>query len=429
MNPSPQRDPASLRRTIDSLTGELLAVYEELAVMYSMSAQFVRLSTDEQIENAALQQAMDVLRAECGWVAHWNGDAIRVLSSSSQHIDPRVAEKVTQAMMGSVRRHSGHLLSHDVGRDCRLRLPGAPLRFLASSLSTGLTSSGYLCLGRRRGNIFNSTDQKLLSSVASLTGIALENLRLQRSEAERQRLENELELARRIQQALLPHDLSRIDFLAANGVSLPCHEVGGDYMDLLSIDPDRSLAVIADVSGKGPAAALQAAMVQGIVHALCRQTFELPSLMASMNQCILARAIDGKFVTAILATISRSGRVQYVNGGHNAALWIPARGSVVQLTEGGPLLGFLEHARYPEETIQLARGDVLLLYTDGITDSDNAKEEPFGEDRLLDWASQQCGRSAAEVQESLLAAIATFCEGHPQADDLTFLALQYRGEH
>jgi serine phosphatase RsbU (regulator of sigma subunit) len=429
MNPSPQPDPEPWRRTIESLTGELLTVYEELALLYSIAGQFGRLTTEDQIIEAAVREAVDVLRADCGWVVLGQEGRLRVPASACVRIDPAVAEEISEEVLRPCgRRHSGHLLAHDLVCEYHVNPSAGPARMLAGPLTTGTASHGHLCLGRRRtGAIFTSADQKLATSVASLTAVTLENLRLQRAELERQRMESELELARRIQRALLPRDFSTADFLDASGVSLPCFEIGGDYFDLLSNDPDRSLAVIADVSGKGPAAALQAAMLQGIVHALSKQSLDLPSLLAKANECVCARAIDGKFVTAFLVTVDRSGLMRYANGGHNPALWITAGGSVSLLREGGPLLGFLRDARFRESSIQMSPQDLLVLYTDGVTDAEDANSEPFGEERLLEWASRQGGRPCAEVHESLLAAVTDFAGSRHQADDLTFLVLQYLG--
>jgi phosphoserine phosphatase RsbU/P len=117
---------------------------------------------------------------------------------------------------------------------------------------------------------------------------------------------------------------------------------------------------------------------------------------------------------------------QYTNGGHNPPLWIQKNGNVTELMEAGLLLGFRHAATYPEGSVQLAPGDLLFLYTDGVTDSVNEKEETFGMNRLLDWADRRAGRSPAEVKESLIDTVGLFCGKSRQADDLTVLVVQYR---
>jgi sigma-B regulation protein RsbU (phosphoserine phosphatase) len=287
---------------------------------------------------------------------------------------------------------------------------------------------GYICLGRREeGRCFTSADQKLIISVARQTAAVLENVRLQRSEWEKQRMANELKLARKIQDSLHPQDFSFADFLCATGISEPCQEIGGDYFDFFPLNPDRALLVIADVTGKGPPAALQASMIQGIVHGVSCQRPEPSSLMSTLNECVLRRALEGNNVSVFLATLDDSGRLQYTNGGHNPPLWIQVNGQVTELSEGGLLLGFLKSAEYTQNSIQLSPGDLLLLYTDGVTDAEDPHGNPFGAARLLNWACRQAGRSPAEVKESLVSEVSQFCRGTRQADDLTVLVVQYTG--
>jgi sigma-B regulation protein RsbU (phosphoserine phosphatase) len=149
-------------------------------------------------------------------------------------------------------------------------------------------------------------------------------------------------------------DLSCGDFLQASGVSVPCYEIGGDYFDLVSLDRALCLLAIADVSGKGPPAALRATMVHGIIHAAARHSKELPVLMRTANQCLRARGGDNCFVTAFLATLDSRGWLRYSNAGHNPALWIQSDGCVTELAEGALPLGLMDNVSYPEAVLQLA---------------------------------------------------------------------------
>jgi sigma-B regulation protein RsbU (phosphoserine phosphatase) len=264
--------------------------------------------------------------------------------------------------------------------------------------------------------------------VASLTAVALDNVRLRRSELEKARLEYELELARGVQQGLLPRgDFASCDFLQARGVSLPCYEVGGDYFDLLRLDADRCLVAMADVSGKGPAAALQAARLQGIVHASSRHGSEVPALMQTINTCIRERAVPANFATAFVAILDAAGCLRFSNGGHLPPLWINAAGEVSQLTEGGLVLGFVENACFRQGERQLAAGDLLVLYTDGVTEAVNPQGEEFGVLRLMEWARLQSARDPERVEQSLIQTVTDFCGGRRQADDLTVLVVRYCG--
>ena len=426
-----RRDAASLQRSVDSLTGELLSVYEELALLHSLSAKIGRLADEDQIAAVALREAMETLHADCGWVVVWDGQQRRVPPGCCEAIEAARAERISAELLEPLHyRGKRQVQWDDFSRDCPWAGPGAPARLLACFLPDAGASLGYLCVGRATGGrVFTSAEQKLIGAVASLAAVSLENVRLRRSELEKVRLEDELRLARTVQQGLLPRDFACSDFLEAQGISVPCYEIGGDYFDLLPIGPDQCLLVMADVSGKGPAAALQATLVQGIVHAVSRNGADLARMMDTISECIRKRAVRGSFATAFLATLDRAGRLVYSNGGHNPPLWIGAGGRVLELREGGPLLGFLENAAYQQCSLTLEPGDLLVLYTDGVTEAANCGGEQFGSERLSAWAARQARRSPEEVQNSLMAAVNDFSGARPQADDLTVLVVRFTGRN
>ena len=427
--PAPQYNVESLRRSVQSLTVELLAVYEELELLYSVGAQIGRLADEDQIAAVALKQAMEILSADCGWVALSDGERLRVPEGCRIGIEVGTMDHINRAVLESLyHRGKREFVSHALNEEYKLGEADVPFRFLASSLALEGNSRGYVCLGRQEtGRVFLSPDQKLINAVALLIAVELENVRLQRSELEKQRLVNELELARTIQQSLLPRDFACNNFLDAAGISEPCYDIGGDFFDLIPINTDLCMLVIADVSGKGPPAALQAAMVQGIVHADSRKGPELSSLMRTLNECILARSVADRFVSAFVATLDSAGRLQYTNGGHTRPLWIQTNGQVMELAEGGPLLGIFDKASYSQGSVQLRSGDLLLLFTDGVTEAEDPQGNQFGTACLLDWARGRAGQSPVEVRDSLLETISQFSQGTRQSDDVTILVVRYTG--
>jgi serine phosphatase RsbU (regulator of sigma subunit) len=425
--PAPKRDLESLRRSVQSLTLELLATYEELELLYSLGAQIGRLADEDQIAAVGLKEAMEILSADCGWVVLLDGENLRVPDNCRKGIAAGTMDLVNRTVLEPLcHRGKRGFMSHALKMEYKLGEEDFPSRFLTSSLEVGGNVCGYVCLGRHEeGSVFLSADQKLINAVAVLMAVELENVRLRRSELEKQRLMHELELARTIQQSLLPGDFSCVDFLDATGVSEPCYEIGGDFFDLIPINNDLCMLVIADVSGKGPSAALQASMVQGIVHAASRNGPELPSLMETLNESLLARSVPDRFVTAFVATVDSSGSLRYSNGGHTRPIWIKTNGRVTELTEGGPLLGMFENAAYPQGAAQLERGDLLLLYTDGVTEAEDPQGTPFGTTYLLDWAHGQAGLSPVEVKDSLLRTVYQFTGGTRQSDDVTIFVARY----
>jgi len=418
----------SLHRSVQSLTAELVSVYEELAVLHSLGPRLSKLDTEESIAAEAVAAALESVESDCGWVAVWDQEQPSVPAQAVRGIDPAAARHITETALAPLHfRAKRAVLSHSWIEDHHLDHPQAPDRFLAAALAAAGHSLGYLCVGRRPGGrMYVSSDQKLLNAVASLVAVEMENVRLRRAELEKARLEAELELARAVQRSLLPRVLACHDFLVADALSIPCQQVGGDYLDLLSAGADDCLLVMADVFGKGPAAALQAQMLQGLVHGAARHTHCVRELLDTINACLRERAAPGSFVTAFVATLHRSGRLHYVNAGHNPPLWIrPA--DVQPLTEGGPLLGALEHPTYQEGVIDLHPGDLLLLYTDGVTEAVNDRGESFGDARVLAWAARQGGGSPTGLPGSLLRAVEEFSGGRPNADDVALLAVRFTG--
>lgn len=426
-----QNDVESLRKSVQSLTVELLTRYEELCLLYSLGPQLGRLASIDEIASVALREAMDVLTADCGWVVFWEGKRQRVPEGCRRNIEAVTVEHINGVIFDALKRQGkSQFLSHDLSREYSLEGIGVPARLLASCLSMGELSGGYLCLGRHRdGPVFTSADQKLVNAVASFTAVELENVRLRRSELEKQRLAGELELARQIQQSLLPNDFTCVRFVEASGFSEPCFEVGGDYFDLIPAGANTCLLVMADVAGKGPPAALQAALVQGVVHGSSRHSLETSWLMTTLNQCIMARAGGSRLVTAFLASLDYEGRLHYTNAGHNPPLLIQRTGQVIELSQGNMLMGFANTTKYGKNSMQLAPGDTLVLYTDGVTDTMNEHDETFGMPRLLEWAGDQAGKSASEVRESLTHSLKLFSGRTRQADDLSVLIACYTGSH
>ncbi len=416
----------SLRRSVQSLTAELVNVYEELTLLHSLGARLGRLGAEEPMMAEAIAEAVETLKADCGWIVLWDEDDVRV--EAAQGIGAADAGQWSGAALAALHfRGRKSVLSHAWAAENGLDPAGAPERLLASALASGGASRGYLCIGRRAGGPqFDSTDQKLLDAVASLVAVELENLRLRQADLEKVRLEAELDLARSMQRSLLPRDFGCCPFLEADGISLPCQQVGGDYFDLVALGDDACLLVMADVFGKGPAAALQAQMVQGLVLAASRHTRSVPAVIQTLNALLRERAAPGNYVTAFLATLERNGRLHYVNAGHNPPLWI-SRAAAQPLLEGGPLLGVLDDPQFQQGCAVLAPGDLLLLYTDGVSEALNPQNQTFGDRRVWDWASCRAGAAPSELVSGLVQAVAAFSAGRPNPDDLAVLAVRYTG--
>jgi len=255
---------------------------------------------------------------------------------------------------------------------------------------------------------------------------ATEGPRLYRQMLERAQRDHELKIAAEIQRALLPasHYLGKAFEVAAT--SVPCRAIGGDFFDYYHLPRDGFAFVLGDVAGKGPPAALLASLLQGIFTANAYRDGTPAGFVSLANDALVRRAVEARFATAIYAVLDRRGRLTYCNAGHNPPFLV-SRGGVRRLEWGGMVVGAFEHATFDEDTQQLWPGDVLVAYSDGVTEARDSRGEEFGEERLLSYVQAHCTRSPVEIMECLLSAVHEFSAGTAQSDDITMLVLRYTG--
>ncbi|HEY8549463.1 MAG TPA: SpoIIE family protein phosphatase [Vicinamibacterales bacterium] len=278
---------------------------------------------------------------------------------------------------------------------------------------------------RERGTLLSATTRAALETLATEAAIAIENARLYRSALEKARLEQEIRIAAEIQRALLPKPQHSGAFFDAAGATIPCRSIGGDFFDVIDL-PDGVFGFgLGDVAGKGPPAALLSAMVQGIIAAQTTSTDGPSVTLARVNQAMIRRAIAARYATMFYAVLRPDGQLAYCNAGHNPPVVVGASG-VRRLEAGGPPLGLFEGLPYQEGTVALEPGDVVVVFSDGISEASNAAGEEFGDARIIEVASQNRGRTPSELLEALLGSVHAFSSGVPQGDDETLLVVAYR---
>ncbi|HEX7077389.1 MAG TPA: SpoIIE family protein phosphatase [Candidatus Eisenbacteria bacterium] len=249
-----------------------------------------------------------------------------------------------------------------------------------------------------------------------------------REEAERQAREGqEMKIAAEIQQALLPPRSRAGGWYGAAGASVPCRTIGGDFFEYFDLPDGRVGFALADVAGKGPPAALLAAMVQGILDSHARRGDGPAATLARVNEAIAAREIEARFATVFYGVLDPGGELRFCNAGHNPAVLLRRERVVGRLEAGGLMLGPFRDAKCVEESCRLEPGDVLVVYSDGVTDAEAPSGEQFGEERLLECLTGPPHDSAESVRDRVLDAVRSFaCERSP-FDDVTVLAVRYVG--
>jgi sigma-B regulation protein RsbU (phosphoserine phosphatase) len=269
---------------------------------------------------------------------------------------------------------------------------------------------------------------------AAQTALALEVARLTtaigREMAQRERLNRELEIAREVQEHLFPQRLPSVPGLDYSGRCRPAREVGGDYYDFLELPGGKLGIAIGDVSGKGVGAALMMASLEAMLRGLASVLDDLTDLMSRVNSLISQASSANRYATLFYAQYDpQSRQLSYVNAGHNPPVVVRKSGRAIRvfrLETGGPVIGLLRH-HYQQELFGLEPGDLVVLFTDGISESMNAREEEWGEDRLIELAKRSLGLPAFEVMTRILADAEAFAAGASQHDDMTLVVLRVLG--
>ncbi len=294
------------------------------------------------------------------------------------------------------------------------------------TISSRSDTLGLIYLDCPQQTVVPELNLELLHTLALEASTVLENAKVLESEREKLLLEQEFNLARKIQQNLLPRTFPDSGWLRAAGSSLPSAEVAGDYFDLHQIDADNWAAVIADVSGKGISSALLASLLQGAFLLGSDLSASLEEVVTKINGFLVDRAQREKYATLFYATIHSSGMLEWVNAGHCAPYLISRSGALTELQTTGTPLGLWRNARYSVAHLQLAPGDKILAYSDGITEAENDRNETF-ELRLPQFLKDCAALEAQPFHDKLISEVLAFHNGRKQADDITALVLEYRG--
>src|SRR5687768_14161986 len=272
---------------------------------------------------------------------------------------------------------------------------------------------------------FTEDHLKVLTTLASVAAIRVENARLAEARLQQERLERELQLAMEIQQRFQPTAPPMVAGYELQGISFPCYEIGGDYYDFIERDDGRLVIALGDVSGKGTAAALLMSSLHASVHAQAGSHDTLSETISAVNRYLADNIPPNRFVTLFYAELDpASGSLSFLNAGHNPPLIIHSAGTVEQLASGGLPLGIKPDAEYREGRTQLQPGDVLVIYSDGVTEAASPNGEEFGPTRLYEVVSRNVDASAAGIRDRIESALTKFSQGTQAADDITLVIVK-----
>lgn len=289
-------------------------------------------------------------------------------------------------------------------------------------------TKGLILLGKRNNNLeYSKSDIEFVSSVGSLAVISIENARLFQETLEKQRLEKDLETARNIQQNLLPKKITQLSNIEIAAYNSSARMVGGDYYDIVKLDEDNLLMAVADVSGKGVPASLLMANLQAFLKSICKQQLALSDATNLLNDLVAENTTLGSFITFFWGVFNnRNKEFTYVNAGHNPPLYVK-NGRINKLKKGGMILGVLPTTvPYISETIQLEKDDVIVFFTDGITEAMNKNFEEYTDERLEEMIEKIYIDCASDILNKIKLSVEEFTLGADQSDDITCLVIKVK---
>ena len=295
-------------------------------------------------------------------------------------------------------------------------------------LSTARETVGVLYMdSRRMAADLGGGNRELLQTLAIEASTVLENARLLEEERAKKQLEQELHLARTIQQSLLPKAMPVNGWMRACGSSTASEEVGGDYFDVTEVTRNCWSAVVADISGKGVSSALLASLLQGALLTATDHPDALSRRVQRLSRFLNERTGGEKYATVFQCLLHRDGTLFYVNAAQCPPLLVRC-GELLELDATASPVGLLPDASFPSARHGLADGEKLVIYTDGVTEAQNPRGEFFGRKRLRDLVSAHANESCIAIHDSIQSSVAAFTESAPQSDDITVLVLEYRAE-
>jgi phosphoserine phosphatase RsbU/P len=334
-------------------------------------------------------------------------------------------------VMDEVIKNGKSVLTSDAQHDPRFASQTMALLGIRSVLAVPLSVDEHNVFGLVYADsptyeaTFNEEHLKVLTTLASVASIRVENAKLLEERFERDRMEHELKLATEIQQTFQPSSPPTMEGYEFQGISFSCYEIGGDYYDFIHRSDNKLLIALGDVSGKGTAAALLMSSLHAAIHAQVAAKSSLIEIVKSVNQYLAINTPSNRFVTLFIAELDgNTGKFEFINAGHNPPLIGHFDGTIEQLSSGGFPLGIIPNADYEIGETYLNEGEALIIYSDGVSEANNTKGDEFGIDRLGEVIKKNLTRSASGLRDKVESALSEFTQTAPANDDITLVIVK-----
>jgi sigma-B regulation protein RsbU (phosphoserine phosphatase) len=429
--PSPDIPNASL--SLEEENRRLRRAVAELTVLNELAAAIDSTMTTDEIMNLIVQESIKAIGVEQGAIMMITEKAaspmktlIRGMDAASGGIPYRLGVSLTGWML----KNQKPLLIEDFTTDERFRGVKVESDQIRSVLSVPLKVKDKMIgvinlINKKGGGTFTRDDERLVGIIATQSAQVLENARLYEEEKRLQQMERELQMARDIQQSLLPKEDPAIAGAEIAGLSYPAREVGGDYYDFIDLGEEVLGIVIADVSGKGVPASLLMSNIQATLRVQAVASGSPGHCISEANAALHRSTASDKYATLFYGVLNMKEKTFIsTNAGHNPPMLINKEACCRRLETGGIVLGMLPDMPFEDEKIQLEAGDLLLMYSDGITEAMDDKEEEYGEERLRKLLDENRHMAPADLLEKIVADVLAFASDAPQQDDMTLVAVK-----
>ncbi|MEK6565748.1 MAG: GAF domain-containing SpoIIE family protein phosphatase [Bacteroidota bacterium] len=410
-------------------TQRLKRAVEELSILNDLARAIGSTLNLEEIMQTIVRRSLRAVHAEQGVItlvdsksAEPTKTLVRAMVSSSDHVEFHLH----QALLGWMHLNMKPLLVENPQRDDRfsgVRWDEAIDSLLCVPLLVKSELKGVLTVYNKKDRQkFNVDDQRLLTIIAGQSSQVIENARLYEEERQFIKMQEEVHLASRIQLDLLPKEMPKLDSYDIVGKTIPAQTVGGDYFDFIRTTDNRLALCLGDVTGKGLPASLLMANLQATLRGQTLVAGHPRECLSRSNILLYQSTSPEKFATLFFGILdSRNHQLSYSNAGHDHPFLISTDGSFRRLDRGGMMLGAFEEATFEDESVQIKTGDVIIVYSDGITEAMNVRGEQYGEERLSQLLVSQRNRSPQEMLQSLVQDVQLHAGNCPQSDDVTIL--------
>lgn len=419
-----------LRKENNNLKGAVgeLSILNEISIAISST-----LSLDK-ILNLIIEKCIKHLKVEQAAVMLLNtksdGTLFKTMVRKGDSKSDMLPFRLDAQLSGWMLKNKKSLIINDFENDKQFMKRGSEVFKIRSLACVPLIAKGNMIglialFNKISDDGFNESDKRMLSIIAAQSAQVIENSRLLEEEKALFSIQEELKMAYNIQMNLLPKEPPDIPGYDIIGKSIPAKEVGGDYFDFIKLTENKMAFCLGDISGKGLPAAILMSNLQATVHGQAILKSSIEKWLGHCNTLMFRNSDPEKFSTFFLGILDfQDDHICYSNAGHNYPLLFSSGRKSKRLDKSGIVLGCLEDYPFAEERIKMEEGDLLLIYSDGITEAINENDEEFGETRLEDIIISNQGNSSSELVDKIINSVNTYSGDLDQMDDMTLVIIK-----